>query len=43
MAKGKQQQAEATSKIEAIKELIFGENIQAYDSEFEKLKADILK
>ncbi|MFP4845436.1 fructose 1,6-bisphosphatase [Winogradskyella sp. PE311] len=29
------------SKIDAIKELIFGENIQAYDSEFETLKADI--
>lgn len=33
---------ETTSKIDAIKELIFGENIQAYDSEFEALKADIL-
>lgn len=32
----------STSKIDAIKELIFGENIQAYDSEFEALKADIL-
>lgn len=32
----------ANSKIDAIKELIFGENIQAYDSEFEALKADIL-
>ena len=32
----------ATSKIDAIKELIFGENIQAYDSEFEAVKADIL-
>lgn len=30
------------SKIEAIKNLIFGENIQAYDSEFESLKQDIL-
>jgi len=30
------------SKIEAIKQLIFGENIQAYDSEFETLKKDIL-
>ena len=29
------------SKIDAIKELIFGENIQAYNSEFESLKADI--
>ncbi|WP_396601769.1 fructose 1,6-bisphosphatase [Algibacter sp. R77976] len=32
----------ANSKIDAIKELIFGENIQAYNSEFESLKADIL-
>ncbi|MCL5130020.1 fructose 1,6-bisphosphatase [Algibacter sp. L4_22] len=31
-----------TSKIDAIKELIFGDNIQAYDSEFEALKIDIL-
>ncbi|WP_339893866.1 fructose 1,6-bisphosphatase [uncultured Algibacter sp.] len=31
-----------TSKIDAIKELIFGENIQAYNSEFEGVKADIL-
>jgi hypothetical protein len=30
------------SKIDAIKELIFGENIQAYNQEFETLKADIL-
>lgn len=30
------------SKIEAIKNLIFGENIQAYDSEFEALRSDIL-
>lgn len=35
--------AESNSKIEAIKNLIFGENIQQYDSEFEELKADILK
>lgn len=33
---------DANSKIDAIKELIFGENIQAYNSEFETLKADIL-
>jgi len=32
----------STSKIDAIKELIFGENIQAYDIEFEALKLDIL-
>ncbi|WP_298481075.1 fructose 1,6-bisphosphatase [uncultured Maribacter sp.] len=30
------------SKIEAIKNLIFGENIKAYESEFEILKQDIL-
>ncbi len=29
------------SKIEAIKNLIFGENIQAYDSEFDSLKKEI--
>lgn len=33
---------DVTSKIDAIKELIFGENIQAYDSEFEAVKRDIL-
>ncbi|MCP4977152.1 MAG: fructose 1,6-bisphosphatase [Maribacter sp.] len=33
---------EADSKIEAIKNLIFGDNIQAYNSEFESLKQDIL-
>jgi len=31
------------SKIEVIKNLIFGENIQAYDEEFETLKKNILK
>ena len=33
---------EAASKIEMIKNLIFGENIQAYDSEFDLLKKDIV-
>jgi archaellum component FlaC len=33
---------DATSKIEVIKELIFGEQIKEYDSEFEKLKKEIL-
>lgn len=33
---------ENASKIEVIKELIFGEQIQEYNSEFEKLKKDIL-
>ncbi|MFD0963362.1 fructose 1,6-bisphosphatase [Pseudofulvibacter geojedonensis] len=32
-----------TSKIEAIKNLIFGENIAEYNSEFEEIKADINK
>ena len=32
-----------SSKIDAIKELIFGENMQAYDAEFELVKADVLK
>lgn len=31
-----------SSKIDAIKELIFGENIQEYNQEFEDLKTDIL-
>lgn len=30
-------------KIEAIKNLIFGDHIKAYDEEFELLKKDILK
>lgn len=33
----------SVSKIDVIKNLIFGETIQAYDSEFEALKQDILK
>jgi len=33
----------SVSKIDVIKNLIFGETIQAYDSEFEELKKDILK
>ncbi len=32
-----------SSKIDAIKQLLFGENIQEYNSEFEAVKADILK
>lgn len=31
-----------SSKIDAIKQLIFGENIQEYDHEFEAVKQDIL-
>ena len=34
---------DVNSKIETIKNLIFGDNIQAYDSEFETLKKDITK
>ena len=33
----------SVSKIDVIKNLIFGETIQAYDAEFEELKKDILK
>lgn len=36
------QPTEASSKIDAIKQLIFGENMQAYESEFEAVKNDIL-
>ncbi|MEZ2413315.1 fructose 1,6-bisphosphatase [Muriicola sp. E247] len=38
----KKKDLETASKIELIKNLIFGENIQAYDSEFELLKKDII-
>ncbi|MEP2937595.1 MAG: fructose 1,6-bisphosphatase [Gilvibacter sp.] len=46
MAKQKQPKKEEptldpTSKIEAIKQLIFGENIEQYDSEFDTLKKEI--
>ena len=34
---------DSSSKIEAIKNLIFGENIQQYDTEFEDLKKVIDK
>ncbi len=34
---------DSTSKIDAIKQLIFGENIQEYNHEFEAVKLDILK
>tara|TARA_R100001480_G_scaffold107519_1_gene109470 strand:- start:183 stop:533 length:351 start_codon:yes stop_codon:yes gene_type:complete len=34
---------DSASKIEAIKNLIFGENIVQYDSEFDTLKKDIQK
>lgn len=35
-------QDDSVSKIETIRNLIFGENIEAYNSEFEGLKSDIL-
>jgi len=38
-----EKEEEATSKIEIIKNLIFGENIEAYDYEFDLLKKDIQK
>lgn len=34
--------ADPSTKIEAIKNLIFGENIQEYNSEFDSIKNDIL-
>ena len=34
---------DSSSKIEAIKNLIFGENIEQYDSEFNTLKKDLEK
>lgn len=33
---------DATSKLEVIKDLIFGENMAAYNAEFEQLKEEIL-
>ena len=34
---------EVASKIETIRNLIFGENIEQYNSEFESLRGDILR
>lgn len=34
---------DTNSKIDAIKQLIFGENMEAYNTEFETLKADLKK
>ena len=34
---------DSASKIEAIKNLIFGENIVQYDSEFDTIRKDLLK
>lgn len=39
----KEEDALSKSKIEVIKNLIFGENIQEYNTEFEKLKKEILE
>lgn len=38
----KTKEDDTASKIELIKNLIFGDNIQAYDSQFEQLKQEIL-
>jgi len=38
----KKKDLETASKLELIKNLIFGDNIQEYESEFELLKKDIL-
>lgn len=46
MAKQKESEAQGLSadpKIEAVKQLIFGENMQQYDSEFNEIKALIKK
>ncbi|MBT8205780.1 MAG: fructose 1,6-bisphosphatase [Eudoraea sp.] len=42
MPVNKKEDIETASKIELIKNLIFGENIQAYESEFEQLKLEML-
>lgn len=34
---------DSSSKIEAIKTLIFGENMEQYDSEFDKMRKEIKK
>ena len=36
-------QDDASSKIDAIKQLIFGENMQAYETQFEEMKKEILE
>lgn len=41
-AQANSQTADPSAKIEAIKNLIFGENILQYDSEFDTIKNDIL-
>ncbi len=38
-----EQQIDSSSKIETIKNLIFGDNIQQYNSEFESLKKEIVQ
>lgn len=42
VSKENSEDALSKSKIEVIKNLIFGENIQAYNEEFESVKKDIL-
>jgi gas vesicle protein len=41
--KDNKENLDSSSKIEAIKNLIFGENIEQYDSEFDTLKKDLDK
>lgn len=41
--KDNSEKLDSSSKIEAIKNLIFGENIEQYDSEFTTLKKDLEK
>ncbi|MGB7394108.1 MAG: fructose 1,6-bisphosphatase [Pricia sp.] len=38
-----QRKEDAATKIETIRNLIFGDNIEEYNSEFESLKSDILQ
>lgn len=40
-AQQNKQEPEEVSKIDAIKDLLFGENIQTYDKEFQQIKKDI--
>ncbi len=39
--KSAETEIDPSSKFEAIRDLLFGENIQQYDSEFETLKSEI--
>lgn len=42
-AKDQNPSLDSSSKIEAIKNLIFGENIEQYDSEFDTIRKEIQK